>query len=312
MIASACSLSFEGPVSSHKRLIVTLALALAAIGGVASTVRAQPYYRGHGHGHVVVSGGFYYSPFWYGGFYDPWFAPYPYWGYPYPPYPGPYLPPEASLKLEVKPNSAEVYVDGFYAGIVDDFDGAFQRLHVPPGQHELELYLDGYRAVKQQVHLTADKTFKVKYTMEKLGPGEQAEPRPQPPAPPPNAQGTPPMMQPPPGYPPQQPTAGYPPQPPPAQRAPGRTPPPPPTYSPRVEQGAYGTLAIRVQPSDAEVSIDGEPWHSPGGQERLTVEVAEGSHTVEIRKTGYRTYVTQIDVRRGTTTPLNVSLRGEQ
>ena len=83
---------------------------------------------------------------------------------------------------------------------------------------------------------------------------------------------------------------------------------------PRSGQGnaAYGTLAIKVQPGDAEVSIDGEPWRGPGGQDRLTVEVAEGSHTVEIRKAGFRTYVTQIDVRRGQTTPLNVSLRGEQ
>ena len=89
-------------------------------------------------------------------------------------------------------------------------------------------------------------------------------------------------------------------------------PPPPPGSEPRgAPQGAYGSLAIRVQPNDAEISIDGEPWRAPGGQERLIVEVAEGSHTVEIRKSGYRTYVTQIEVRRGGTTPLNVSLRSE-
>jgi len=88
--------------------------------------------------------------------------------------------------------------------------------------------------------------------------------------------------------------------------------PPPPGAEPRgAPQGAYGSLAIRVQPNDAEISIDGEPWRAPGGQERLIVEVAEGSHTVEIRKSGYRTYVTQIDVHRGGTTPLNVSLRSE-
>ena len=75
---------------------------------------------------------------------------------------------------------------------------------------------------------------------------------------------------------------------------------------------SYGSLAIKVQPGDAEVSIDGEAWRGPGGADRLVVEVAEGSHTVEIRKTGYRTYVTQVDVHRGQTTPLNVSLRGEQ
>ena len=48
-----------------------------------------------------------------------------------------------------------------------------------------------------------------------------------------------------------------------------------------------------------------------GERQILTVEVAEGSHTVEIRKAGFRTYVTQVDVRRGQTTPLNVRLRGE-
>ena len=76
--------------------------------------------------------------------------------------------------------------------------------------------------------------------------------------------------------------------------------------------GGFGTLAVKVQPGDAEISIDGEAWRGPGGQDRLTVEVPEGSHTVEIRKSGYRTYVTQVDVRRGQTTPLNVSLRGDQ
>ncbi len=44
----------------------------------------------------------------------------------------------------------------------------------------------------------------------------------------------------------------------------------------------------------------------------LVVDIAEGSHTIEIRKAGYRTYVTQVDIRRGQTTPINVSLRGEQ
>jgi hypothetical protein len=292
-------------VSLHKRLLLTLAFAVVAIAGFTATSEAQV----RGGRRVVVVGGFYrpylYDPFWY----DPWFAPYQ-WGW-YPPYHGAYLPPEASVKLEVKPSKAEVYVDGYYAGIVDDFDGAFQRLHVLPGEHELELYLDGYRAVKQKVYLTADNTFKVKYNLEKLGVGEQAEPRPTPANPPPTVQGAPPM--PPQGYPPPQPPQGYPPAPPPRGPAGRRMPPPPPPGAdPRGgQQDAYGSLAIRVQPNDAEVSIDGEAWRAPGGQERLVVEVAEGSHTVEIRKSGYRTYVTQVDVRRGATTPLNVSLRSE-
>ena len=160
----------------------------------------------------------------------------------------------------------------------------------------------------QKLYLTANNTFKVKYTMEKLGPGEPPPSRPQP-VNAPAAQGGQPSTQPPPGYPPMPPQRG------PAGPGARRMPPPPPQGpAPRggQSQSAYGTLSVRVQPGDAEISIDGEPWRGPAGQERLVVELAEGSHTVEIRKSGYRTYVTQVDVRRGETTPLNVSLRGEQ
>jgi len=76
------------------------------------------------------------------------------------------------------------------------------------------------------------------------------------------------------------------------------------------EAAMYGSLAIRVQPGDAEILIDGEPWRG-SERDRLIVDVAEGSHTVEIRKAGYRTYMTQVNVRRGETTPVNVSLRSQ-
>jgi PEGA domain len=286
-------------VSANKRLILSSALACFVVAVFATTSDAQVFRRGP-VGRVVVVGGFY-SPFWV----DPWYG----FGYPwgYPPYYRTYLPPEASVKFEVKPNEAQVYIDGYYAGIVDDFDGAFQRLHVQPGEHEIELYLQGYRTVRQKAYLTADNTFKVKYNMERLGPGEQPEPPPEPinpPPPPPQQAGQPPM--PPPGYPQQQPRGPV------GRRMP---PPPPQGQGPRggqQPQSGYGTLAVRVQPSDVEISIDGEPWRGPAGQDRLVVEVSEGSHTIEIRKQGFRTYVTQVDIRRGETTPLNVSLRGEQ
>jgi len=246
----------------------------------------------------------------------PWYGAYQYPVYPPPyPYAYPWSPPDASLRLEVKPKEAQVFVDGFYAGIVDDFDGTFQRLNVAPGEHDIELWLEGYKTVHQKIYLQVNNTFKVKYQMEKLAAGEAQEPKPLPPPPPQD-----PRMQ------PQQQPMGRGPS---TRRMPPPPPPPPqdqpqqPPYQPGVSvepqrgsgnarNAGYGTIAVRVQPGDAEVSIDGEPWRGSGGQDRLTVEVAEGSHTVEIRKPGYRTYVTQIDVRRGQTTPLNVSLRGEQ
>jgi PEGA domain len=37
--------------------------------------------------------------------------------------------------------------------------------------------------------------------------------------------------------------------------------------------------------------------------------VSEGTHHVEVRRDGYETFSTDVTVRRGETTPLNVSLR---
>ena len=73
-------------------------------------------YLGYGYGYG------YYDPFWFGyGGWSPygWYAPF-------------YLPNAydsnvGSGRLQVKPRNAEVYVDGYYAGTVDDFDGALQR-----------------------------------------------------------------------------------------------------------------------------------------------------------------------------------------
>ncbi len=285
------------------------ALAVLVLVGSAATGEAQGR---RGRGHVVVAGGGYYSPY-----YDPFFFGDPWFGYQYPypmrPYGYSTYEPEASVRLEVKPKDAGVYVDGYYAGIVDDFDGAFQRLRVEPGEHEIELWLDGYRTVRQKVYLTPDNTFRLRFQMERLAAGQQSEPKPQPIDPPQG--GNQPRMQPPMQQPMGRGPVGR--RMPPQQGPPQRQAPDDPRGGPdnpraRAGNATYGTLAIKVQPGDAEVSIDGENWRGPGGQDRLTVDVSEGSHSVEIRKSGYRTYVTQVDVRRGQTTPLNVSLRGEQ
>jgi uncharacterized membrane protein len=67
-----------------------------------------------------------------------------------------------------------------------------------------------------------------------------------------------------------------------------------------------------VQPSDADILIDGERWRgSESQQDRLIIQVAEGRHTIEIQKNGFRTYVTEVDVRRGETTTVNVSLTAQ-
>jgi hypothetical protein len=233
-------------------------------------------------------------------------------------YPGYYVTRDlTAVRVMVTPRQAKVYVDGYYAGIVDDFDGVFQRLHAPAGAHEITLYLDGYRTVTQKIYLTPDETYKLHYTMEKNLAGEASEPPPAPPEPPqPPARTQPPPRRPP--YPP----AGYPPYPPypPRQPYPPQAPPPPeqppaegqPQQPQSMEASDAGTLLVRVQPSGADVFIDGERWRGPEGDERLIVQVSEGSHHVEVRKDGYRSYAGDVDVKRGETRPVNVSLTPER
>lgn len=50
---------------------------------------------------------------------------------------------DAGLKLDVKPTDARVYVDGFYAGQVADFDGQIRRLPLNPGSHRVEFVANG-------------------------------------------------------------------------------------------------------------------------------------------------------------------------
>jgi hypothetical protein len=225
-------------------------------------------------------------------YYDPWFYSYGW----YPPYAyGPrYFDDSASLRLQVTPKEAEVFVDGYYAGRVDDFDGTFQRLHLDRGEHDLTLYLDGYRSVRQRIYLQPNATFKVHYDMEKLRPGDTQEPRPTASATP-NAE---------PG---RRTDRGLSPRGlPPARRdAPerGRT--------QAGDRADAGSLSLRVQPGNAEVRIDGERWDGSGSDDRLVVQLAPGQHRVEIRRDGYRSYENDVTVRRGETTTLNVSLSRE-
>jgi len=70
----------------------------------------------------------------------------------------------------------------------------------------------------------------------------------------------------------------------------------------------FGTLTIQARPPGAEVLIDGEHWTGSGETGTLQVQLAPGSHHVEVRAPGRQPYVSDITVRAGETTPLNVSL----
>jgi PEGA domain-containing protein len=211
-----------------------------------------------------------------------------------------YYPAESNLRINVKPREASVYVDGYYAGIVDDFDGQLQRLHVTPGHHELVIYLKGYHSLKQELYLSPNATRTIAGTLEKLAPGDppEAEPRPTEPerleAPPEDA-----YRQPPP--PPQR--RPLPPRPtnqPPTEPAPRSAP---------AEPSQFGALSLRVEPGGVAIRVDGERWEGPSGDERLIVQVHEGHHVIEADREGYERYTTDVEVHAGETVPISITLK---
>jgi hypothetical protein len=67
-------------------------------------------------------------------------------------------------------------------------------------------------------------------------------------------------------------------------------------------------LSLRVNPADAVIVVDGEVWDRPQGENRFSIDLAEGVHQVEVRKEGFQPYQRTVEVRRGRTFTLNVSL----
>jgi hypothetical protein len=219
------------------------------------------------------------------------YGPYPYASYPYFPYYGYY---GSALRLQVVQREAEVFIDGYYAGKVDNFDGTFQRLNLSPGQHNLELFMPGHRSYTQKIYVQPGSTFRVQHQMEPLGAGEPEPVRPVSPEPPPGASA---RNERPGPY--ERPT----------NRGPQRNPAPRASDRGANTESEFGSLVLRVQPGeDVAVTIDGTRWEGAQEGDRLVVELGAGTHTVEIRKDGYRAYITDITIHRGETTPLNVAL----
>jgi hypothetical protein len=142
-------------------------------------------YPGYGYGFGFGYGGYYncgycgyplYSPYGFGygipmyGFYDPFYGdPYDYGGgY------GQYSSnvygshDQGNLKLKVKPRNAKVYVDGYYVGLVDEFDGAMQKLKLNGGRHKVELRADGYETTEFDVLITPEQTVTFAGEMKKV------------------------------------------------------------------------------------------------------------------------------------------------
>jgi len=127
----------------------------------------RPYYYRYRPGLTI---GFY-SGFGYGYPYS-YGYPYGYYGYPYAYSPYGYGYPPASymsaqpgvvyggVRIEGAPKDAQVFVDGNYVGVAEDFDGPVRHLNLPAGAHQIEIRpADGAQPIAFDVNVQGGQTM---------------------------------------------------------------------------------------------------------------------------------------------------------
>ena len=64
-----------------------------------------------------------------------------------------------AVRIVDAPPDAQVFVDGNYAGVVDDYDGVFQHLNLEAGSHHIEIEAEGYPPLGFDVRVEPGQTI---------------------------------------------------------------------------------------------------------------------------------------------------------
>ena len=132
---------------------------------------ARPTYRPYIYSYrpgvrVGVFSGYYGYPYRYYGYpysYSSFYSPYAYGygaGYGYSGYYGSgYRGPYGGVRIKGASPDAEVLVDGYYVGIVDDFDGILQQLTLEAGAHRIEIRTPNGPALTFEVNVLPGQTI---------------------------------------------------------------------------------------------------------------------------------------------------------
>ncbi len=63
------------------------------------------------------------------------------------------------VRIDLPQRDAQVFVDSYYTGIVNNFDGALQHLDLTPGPHHLEVRAEGYDPIAFDVNVQPGQTI---------------------------------------------------------------------------------------------------------------------------------------------------------
>jgi hypothetical protein len=72
---------------------------------------------------------------------------------------------KSTVKLEVNPPRAAVFVDGLFVGHVAEFEGVGRGMLVAPGPHKIRVALPGYQTFETEVNALPRQKVEVKTTL---------------------------------------------------------------------------------------------------------------------------------------------------
>lgn len=68
----------------------------------------------------------------------------------------------ATVKIEVKPSRAAVFLDGLFVGHVGEFEGVGRGMLVAPGAHQIKVALPGYETFETTINPIANQQVEIK------------------------------------------------------------------------------------------------------------------------------------------------------
>ncbi len=117
-----------------------------------------PYAYGRPYGYAPYG----YAPYGYSPY--GWVAPY---GYGYDGYAGRAY---GGVRIDLPQRDAEVFVDGYFVGTVDDFDGVFQQANLESGPHRIEVRHQDFETITFDVNVEPGRTVTYRTSMRPLRP----------------------------------------------------------------------------------------------------------------------------------------------
>src|SRR5262249_10892626 len=124
--------------------------------GAGYTYVSDPFFSPFFPYYGIFTPGFFYPGYFYGP-YAPFYGPYPPVYGTYPPSFN-YAEDKGKVELAVLPKTADVYLDGAYAGSAGDL----KKIWLSPGAYDLEVSLPGGAPYRQRIYVLSGKSLKIK------------------------------------------------------------------------------------------------------------------------------------------------------